>query len=192
MPDHANKGRPKQPAKGKGAKNGRQGRGKATQTAKPPAPRLWLMLIAVLAISAGFGYFLFYIDGSAETAPTTTQQVTKKPAQAKPLPKAPTKSWDYEKLDQKEIEIELPEQEKNTRPYRLQCGSFKTMSQADTMKAKIAFQGYESYIKKVQGKTSPWYQVYLGPFERKRGAEAARHKLQRAGLNYCQIFLWQG
>ncbi len=184
MADHAKKGRPKKPTRAKG--------GKAKQATHSPKPRLWLMLIVVLVICAGFGYFLFYIDGSAEKVTNTPVQNKPSIKQSKPLPKAPSESWDYEKLDQKEIEVELPEQQQNTRPYRLQCGSFKTMTQADSMKAKIAFQGFESFIKKVQGKTSPWYQVYLGPFERKRSAEAARHKLQRAGLNYCQIFLWQG
>lgn len=184
MPDHARKGRPKKPANGKGKK------GKAAQN-NAPRPRLWLMLAAVLIIAGGFGYFLFYIDGSADNAPTAT--VTKKPVHkaAKPLPKAPTESWQYEKLDQKEIAIDLPQQQENTRPYRLQCGSFKSMAQADSMKAKIAFQGHESFIKVVKGK-STWYQVYLGPFPRKRGAEAVRHKMQRAGLNHCKIFYWEG
>jgi len=187
MPDHAKKGRPRKPANGKGNKSV-----KSTQPPSGSKPRLWLMLVVVLVICAGFGYFLFYIEGSAQTAvnkPTAAKPV---PRQTNPLPQAPTKSWDYEKLDQKEIEIDLPQQQHNERRYRLQCGSFKTMSQAESMKATIAFQGFESYIKQVKGKNRPWHQVYLGPFERKRGAEAARHKLQRAGLNYCEIFLWQG
>ena len=185
MPDHAKKGRPRKPVKGRG--------GKGKQAAQAPKPRLWLMLIAVLAICAGFGYFLFYIDGSAENPPVNVvKSATPAPTNSRPLPKAPTESWQYEKLDQKEIAIDLPQHPEATHQYRLQCGSFKTLPQADSMKAKIAFQGFESLIKKVKGKSGYWYQVYLGPFERKRSAEAARHKMQRAGLNYCQIYFWQG
>jgi len=184
MPDHANKGRPAKPVKGKG---------KQAVDSATPRPRLWLMLFVVLVMCGGFAYFLFYIQGNAEQTPVAVA-VENKPAivAQKPLPKAPTESWAYEKLDQKEIEIELPNQQHNTRPYRLQCGSFRTLAQANSLKAKIAFQGYVSFIKQAQGKKSTWYQVYLGPFERKRLAEAARHKMQRAGMNYCQIFYWEG
>jgi len=183
MADHAKKGRPAKPAKGKG---------KQAADSGTPRPRLWLMLFVVLAMCAGFGYFLFYIQGSAEQQPAAV--MTKKPPAvvSKPLPKAPTESWSYEKLDQKQIEIELPQQQQAQRPYRLQCGSFRTLGQAESLKAKIAFQGYVSFIKQAQGKKSTWYQVYLGPFERKRLAEAARHKMQRAGMNYCKIFYWEG
>jgi len=185
MADHAKKGRPRKPANGKGKG------AKAKQAPAQNKPRLLLMLVAILVLCAAFGYFLLHIEGSADNVENQpTQQPSVKAA--KPLPKAPTESWDYENLDQKEISIDLPQQQQSTISYRLQCGSFKSIGQAESMKATIAFQGFESFIKKVTGKNRPWYQVYLGPFPRKRGAEAARHKLQRAGLNYCEIFHWQG
>jgi len=183
MADHAKKGRPRKPAKGKG--------GKGKKTATPNKPRLLLMLGVILLICGAFGYFLLYIDGSAEQTVDTAASSTVT-APVKPLPQAPTKSWDYEKLDQKEVGVELPQHQQSTRSYRLQCGSFRSMAQAESLKATIAFQGFESFIKQVKGKKSTWHQVYLGPFATKRAAEAARHKLQRAGLNYCEILYWQG
>ncbi|MDP2562516.1 SPOR domain-containing protein [Psychrobium sp. 1_MG-2023] len=193
MPDHAKKGRPKKPNQGK-----KSGTKKAAQAQPSPRPRLFVMLAAVLIISAAFGYFLIKIDGSAETvaiepAPVVTAKPKPAPKQSQePLPQAPSGGWQYEKLDQKEVAVELPEQQESTRPYRLQCASVRSRAQAEELKARIAFQGHESFIKAVQGSKDVWYQVYLGPFDRKRQAETVRHKMQRADINHCKIFFWQG
>lgn len=71
--------------------------------------------------------------------------------------------------------------------YQLQCASFRQESQANEMKAVIAFQGLEAQVRQVEGTTGVWYKVALGPYERKRDAERKRHTLQNAGINGCQI-----
>jgi cell division protein FtsN len=189
MADHAKKGRPKQPATKRN-----NARGKKAPAPTGPKPRLWLMLLLVLLIGGAFAYFLFYIDGNAnnQTEVISTPKAKKKPVvNNTPLPEVPTESWVYESLDEKEIPIDLPDQ-KSSKPhsYRLQCASFRTLKQAETMKAQIAFMGEEPNIKKVKGTTGNWYQVILGPYDNKRQAEASRHKMQRANINRCNILNW--
>ncbi len=186
MADYAKKGRPKQPTKSRG------GRGKKAQSQGTPRPRLWLMLFLVLLVAGAFGYFLLYIEGSAAKQPSKAKVVVVKKTQ-KPIPKANIKTWQYEKLNEKSVDVEFKEQVAAKKPYRLQCASVKSLQHAQTLKAQIAFQNQEALIKKVTSKNnSIWYQVYLGPFDRKRDAEVVRHKLQRANFNHCEIFYWQG
>jgi cell division protein FtsN len=90
-------------------------------------------------------------------------------------------------LKDKEVVVDIPEKEKSTRRYQMQCGSFRNQGDAESLKAKIAFQGLTSQVKK----TGDWYRVILGPYERKRPAEKDRHKLQRAKINGCQIWTWR-
>ena len=83
--------------------------------------------------------------------------------------------------------VDIPKETKPSVPYQMQCGSFRNKDDAESLKANIAFQGLESNVKK----TGTWYRVILGPYERKRLAEKERHKLQRAKINGCQIWLWR-
>ncbi len=72
----------------------------------------------------------------------------------------------------------------------MQCGSFKTLKQAEVLKANIAFAGLSAQISAPVGTNSTYYKVYLGPYEKKRDAEKDKHKLKRNKINYCQIWLW--
>lgn len=139
--------------------------------------------IALLLV--GFiGYFIFAVDKPAievkqHKAAVKTEEM---------LPEKPQPQWDYvDILKTKEVKVEIPVEKKPTRPYQMQCGSFRHQGDAESLKAKIAFQGLESQVKK----TGNWYRVILGPYERKRLAEKQRHKLQRAKINGCQIWFWR-
>ena len=175
------------------ARQGRPAPRRHPQHAEPPRSKrhLWVGLVLALGAIGAFGYFLYTINGAAEKAPKAT--TASKPAtKTASLPPKPVPKWQYEKdLKEKEVVVDVPEQPESTRQYRLQCGSFRTQSQADSLKARIAFQGMESTLKRVTGSKGTWYQVILGPFERKRLAEASRHKLARAKINHCKIYYWQ-
>lgn len=159
-----------------------------------PRPRLWFILTTVLLAIGGFGYFLYTINGAGDNA---TEVPASKPARPQPkttsLPPKPQPKWQYEKeLKDKEVVVDVPAQPESTREYRLQCGSFRTQKQAEALKARIAFQGFESTMKQVKGSSGLWYQVSLGPFANKRQAETSRHKLTRqAKINTCKIYFWQ-
>lgn len=107
------------------------------------------------------------------------------------LPPKPKEEWTYlNELENKHVEVDLPNVVATRTPqqYQLQCASFRQESQANQMKAVIAFQGLEAQIRQIEGTTGTWYKVLLGPYGSKRDAERKRHVLQNAGINGCQIF----
>ncbi|GGB62922.1 cell division protein FtsN [Shewanella inventionis] len=184
---------------------------RAPQRKKAPTGGFpYLPVFVVLALVAGFGYFLWSINGSSETQVTEPVQQPKKKtvkAEAEPkaevkkvakpdpneLPPMPQEEWTYlEELENKEVEIDLPATGVvSSGIYQMQCGSFRQESQANEMKARIAFQGMEAQVRRSEGANGIWYRVVLGPFPSKREAETNRHKMQKAGINTCQIWLWQ-
>ena len=80
---------------------------------------------------------------------------------------------------------------KQSGPYKMQCASFKTMKQAEILKANIAFTGLSAQIAKSVGTKSTYYKVFLGPYDKKRDAERDKHKLKNNKINGCQIWLWK-
>lgn len=144
----------------------------------------YLAVLAVLLIMGFIGFFMFGVE--KPPAP----QIVNKPVQKKEdvLPAKPQPIWEYENtLKTKKINVDIPEAKEETRPYQMQCASFRAQGDAESLKAKIAFQGLTSQVIK----TGNWYRVILGPYERKRLAEKHRHKLQRAKINGCQIWFWR-
>lgn len=172
----------------------KSGKARTTSRKATAAPKRFpiILAIAVTVIVVGFGYFLWHLKSATPESVAVpevkvVQPVVKKDPNA--LPPKPKEEWTYlETLENKKVEIDLPKETKPTRPYQMQCGSFKVKSQAEEMKAIIAFQGLSAQIRH-QGS---WFKVVLGPYERKRVAERERHKLQAAGMNGCQIWFWEG
>jgi len=178
----------------------------AQKRAPAPAGRRvpWLALSLSLAGIAAFGWFLYQIDGSAKTSAPTPQQLSSaaggthpatatptQPAPPSPEPAPPKEEWQYMKeLPEKRVEVEVPEIKQETRPYLMQCGSFRRRGQAEELKANIAFQGLSSEVRESNGKNGTWFRVVLGPYERKRLAEKDRHILARAKIRTCQIWFW--
>ncbi|PIW59999.1 SPOR domain-containing protein [Shewanella sp. CG12_big_fil_rev_8_21_14_0_65_47_15] len=106
------------------------------------------------------------------------------------LPPQPKEEWTYlNELENKHVEVDIPDVVASRTPqqYQLQCASFRQESQANQMKAVIAFQGLEAQVRQIEGTTGTWYKVALGPYETRREAERKRHVLQNAGINGCQI-----
>jgi cell division protein FtsN len=151
-----------------------------------------ISIAIALIVVVSFGYGLWYLNQqpTAEPQPpvTDTKQSSANPVE---IPKPPKEKWSYMKdLKNKQVEEGHYEVEEKG-PYQMQCGSFRTLNQAEALKAKIAFVGIESQVRKTTGKNGTWYKVVLGPYSRKRAAEADKHKLKSNNINYCQIWLWQ-
>ncbi|RLV60004.1 sporulation protein [Parashewanella curva] len=157
-----------------------------------PSSRLPIipLLIATIGIG-GFGYFLWNIKDSAETTQPVSKPVKTKPKPKNELPPKPQDKWSYQDiLENKEVQVDVPKKEPQpNRSYQMQCGSFRSEAQAESMRAKIAFQGLSSNVRRTEGKNGVWYRVYLGPYDRKRAAERERHKLQAISINTCIILL---
>ena len=179
--DYANRARkPRGPAKkgGKGGK-GRKGGSERNLTG------LILMVGAALAALIVVGILILKKDQQPVAAPPVA------PAKgAKPLPDKPTEEWSYiEELENKKVEVTVPDAP-SSGPYQLQCGSFRQRDQAESMRAKIAFQGLESTIRSSEGSNGLWYKVVLGPFDTKREAQKHMHTLSRAQVTTCQVWKW--
>lgn len=160
--------------------------------APPPPPKQslpWLRIVITLSLVAAFVYFLWHINGSAPEVDEPNANAKVESPKPDALPDMPEEEWEFIKtLPEYTVEVEVTEQVKSTVRYLMQCGSFKVGSQAETLKAKIAFQGLEAQVRKSEG--SAWFRVILGPYESKRKAEADRHQLQKAKINGCQIWNW--
>lgn len=144
-----------------------------------------VLIILALVLITFLGYFIF-VEDKPEATKVQEHVFIKKKEEA--LPKKPIDKWEYvDDLKVKEVEVDLPKKKASTKTYQMQCGSFKTKKQAESLKAKIAFQGLNSQIKK----TGNWYRVILGPYKRKRLAERDKHKLQRSKVYGCAVWLWR-
>lgn len=169
--------------------------GRAGRT-PPPAKPKWPKLVIVALLVGGFASLLWWMQSTADKLPdepAPQAQPKPTPQQRKdPLPPKPEEEWRFiEELENKTVEVDVPEQPESEGPYVMQCGSFHSAEQAEAMKAKIAFAGLESQVRATEGKNGLWYRVILGPYERKRRAESDRHKIQRAQINTCRIWKWQ-
>lgn len=151
------------------------------------------IVVSVILLLVGFFiYGLWLLKNSPETK-NPSQAIASETVEKKinSLPKPPKEKWRYvDTLKNKEVEVGQYEVTQQG-PYKMQCGSFKTRAQAETLKANIAFTGIESQIQTAQGTNGTWYKVVLGPYSRKRAAEQDKHKLRNNKINGCQIWLWK-
>lgn len=160
----------------------------------PFTAKIMSVLLIILMSAFAYGLWILKTDPSTKTPlPLAVEKVNKSKTSDnnKVLPTPPKEKWTYvEDLTSKEIEVGQYEV-KEKGPYKMQCGSFRTKNQAQTLKAQIAFAGLEAQIQAAKGDSGVWYKVFLGPYPRKRLAERDKNKLKRNNINYCQIWLWQ-
>lgn len=176
-------------------KNSRRGKKVAKKPqGLPLKTKLYSIILLILIAAFGYGLWSLKTDPSTKTPVNpSVQKEIKETVQVKEkaLPEKPEEKWTYHKELENQV-IEPGKYEvKEKGPYKMQCGSFKTQKQAETLKAQIAFAGLEAQVKSVTGKNGTWHKVFLGPYPRKRLAEKDKHKLKRNNINYCQIWLWQ-
>lgn len=171
-------------------------RGRAEKKPPPPPPFPWLRMMLALVLLGAFGYFLWSLknqtpshDQDKPKAPQQEQQ--SKTISDEPLPILADEEWEFIKtLPQTSVEVEVAEQQKSDKRYLMQCGSFRKQSQAQEMKATIAFQGLVAQVRESSGKNGLWHRVILGPYDTKRLAEKDRHLLRKASITTCQIWYW--
>lgn len=152
-------------------------------------PKLKLLILLLFCCIGGFIYFLYTIKNN-EPLPETPKVVPEVSIKETELPEPPKEKWGY--VDDLKNPVvpggEYTVEKKG--PYKMQCGSFKTRKQAESLKAQIAFSGLTSQLKGVTGTNGTWYKVYLGPYARKRNAEKDKHALSRNNIKGCEIWLW--
>lgn len=67
--------------------------------------------------------------------------------------------------------------------YLLQVGSFPSSADAESMKAKLALQGFTANVQPVNINGQTWHRVRLGPFASATDLEAAKQRLSSAGIH---------
>jgi cell division protein FtsN len=108
------------------------------------------------------------VQPQSRQAPVTAIQPTppaKAEAHAEPKAEPKTAKTDKEK----------------TQRWVIQCGSFKSMDQAESVRAQLAFGGIESRIITSGG----WNRVMLGPYAVRAGADKSLQNLKGAGVSNC-------
>lgn len=85
---------------------------------------------------------------------------------------------------QKSAEAGAAKETPKEKPQRwlVQCGSFKAMDQAESIRAQLAFAGIESRITTTGG---GWNRVLLGPYSSRAGADKIRQSVRAAGVSNC-------
>lgn len=97
-----------------------------------------------------------------------------------------------------EMEVVVPEEELNVRSqpespvetesnggsqYLLQVGSFRSDTDADEMKARLALLGIIAQVQSVTVNDATWHRVRVGPVEGARAAEDLRNQLTQSGID---------
>jgi cell division protein FtsN len=72
-------------------------------------------------------------------------------------------------------------EKKDDRRWMIQCGSFKGADQAETVRAQLAFEGFDSRITTNNG----WNRVVIGPVKGKDNADGTISRLKIAGHSNC-------
>ncbi|CNB37301.1 cell division protein FtsN [Yersinia ruckeri] len=78
-------------------------------------------------------------------------------------------------------EKEKEKEKEKTQRWMLQCGSFKAIDQAESVRAQLAFEGIESRITTSGG----WNRVVLGPYSARPAADKMQQRLKSTGVSGC-------
>ncbi|MCR8999413.1 cell division protein FtsN [Rahnella perminowiae] len=106
-------------------------------------------------------------------------------AQPKPKPQVKEPVKEVPKPQQPaaitQAEPEKPKAQEKTQRFMVQCGSFKGTEQAESQRAKLAFEGFEGRITTGGG----WNRVVIGPYNNRSGADSTLSRLKSAGISGC-------
>lgn len=113
---------------------------------------------------------------------TTTQPIPAPQVQVQPQVTTPPRTQQPTAPVTQAATPPKPEKEKEkAQRWMVQCGSFKAVDQAESIRAQLAFEGIESRITAGGG----WNRVVLGPYSTKAAADKALQRLKGAGQSGC-------
>ncbi|WP_132924337.1 MULTISPECIES: cell division protein FtsN [Sodalis] len=120
----------------------------------------------------------------AASQPRKTQSVAEQPRQA-PItaitqPRQAEPSAQASPAPKAEAKTDSAAKEKSQR-WVIQCGSYKVMDQAESVRAQLAFGGVESRITTSGG----WNRVMLGPYPNRASADKSLQNLRGSGVPNC-------
>ncbi len=139
-------------------------------------------------VSGVFLSFLAYLASIQE--PGRPPEATAKPG---PAVATPEPSYEfYTLLPEQRYEVNIPP--RTVEPaadvaaparetYLLQAGSFRSLEDADRRRAQLLLLGLEPTVQESETDNGRWHRVYLGPFERRGDALAARKLTASADID---------
>ena len=176
---------------------------KKTSPGSKPLPG-WVWMVTGLMIGLFVAFLVHLKDNYTGVTIETTEQAQPKQRDARAVrkleqatvpPPERTRFDFYTILP--EMEIAIPDDEietQTTRPehpvlkqpgkFVLQAGSFKTVDQADRMKASLALLGVEAKIQSVTiNNNETWHRVRLGPYENVTELNRIRSRLRQNNID---------
>lgn len=153
--------------------------------AKVVKPFPWPLVITVSVLVVGFIWFLYHLSQKTPVADPVTPVITSKKNDLPPKPAQEPYQY-IKELENKEIQVTVDELEAKG-PFLMYCGTYRAIETAQQMKAKVAFSGYPSEVRRIEGKNGVFFRVTLGPYNSKRQAESDRSRLLRQKVADCRI-----
>jgi cell division protein FtsN len=178
---------------------------KSNQSAPLPG---WVWLTTGLMIGLFVAFLVHLKDNypglsltkDKQPAVDTDARAVRKQAQVSPPAKEKTRFDFYTILP--EMEIAIPEDDLTASPskpakplikpgtYILQAGSFKTLEQADRMKASLALLGIEANIESVTiNNKESWHRVRIGPYRNLDDLNRVRRRLKQNNIEVLLLKL---
>lgn len=155
---------------------------KNTKTVKPFP---WPLVISVGVLVIGFIWFLYHLSQKTPVDDAVTPAITAKKDDFPSKPAAEPYQY-IKELENKEIQVTVEELEAKG-PFLMFCGTYRAIETAQQMKAKVAFAGYPSEVRRIEGKNGVFFRVTLGPYSSKRKAESDKSRLMRQRVADCRI-----
>lgn len=116
-----------------------------------------------------------------QTPPHNTQQRAAQPAAQAQTQQPKAAPVTREPEAPKQTAAAPQEKPKDQKRWMVQCGSFKGSEQAETVRAQLAFEGFDSRITTNNG----WNRVVIGPIKGKENADGTLNRLKMAGHANC-------
>jgi len=165
---------------------------------KTPITPGWAWALAGLALGL-FVAFLVYLNEHRPARQSTASSETASRSKASTDKNATEKPrFDfYTILPEQEVVVpeRSPEEERQNgaserekAKYLLQAGSFRTLSQADSLRARLALLGVEAGIETVRVKGGEtWHRVRVGPFNSVREVAKIQERLRRKEIQTLRV-----
>nr|WP_024966157.1 cell division protein FtsN [Pantoea sp. IMH] len=111
-----------------------------------------------------------------------SRQQQQQPARTQPAaPREPVRQVPEPRVQPKAEPKPKEVKKESSQRWMVQCGSFKGTDQAESIRAQLAFEGFESHITTGGG----WNRVVIGPYNNRSGADSTLKRLRGSGHTNC-------
>ena len=150
---------------------------------------VWVFLLLMLGL---FTAFILFLDQKiVKNNATTPITETKKEANDKP------RIDFYSILPDRVVDIPVSEEDKQAienpsinkvadETIILQVGSFQSVTEADSLKAQLAFLGLEAKIESAEVNNDTWHRVLLGPYADNGELSRTKNQLISSNIKFMQ------